>query len=165
MKKEDIFDIVDANDQVIGSAPRSEVHAKGLRHRAVHMLIYNSNHELLIQFRSPEKDRHPNTWDSSAAGHVDSGETYKIAANRELQEELGISVPELKEIGYLQACEETGQEFVRVYEAYHEGPFHPQASEIAEVRWISIPELEHWMAEKPKEFAPALPYLWKQLKH
>jgi 16S rRNA (adenine1518-N6/adenine1519-N6)-dimethyltransferase len=165
MKTEDIFDIVDANDQVIGSAPRSEVHAKGLKHRAVHMLVYNANGELLIQLRSAEKDRHPNTWDSSAAGHVDSGETYEIAANRELREELGISVPELKEIGYLRACEETGQEFVRVYETHHEGPFLPQASEIAEVRWISIPELEHWMAEKPGEFAPALPYLWKQLKY
>jgi 16S rRNA (adenine1518-N6/adenine1519-N6)-dimethyltransferase len=164
MQPQDIFDIVDANDQVIGSAPRNEVHAKGLKHRAVHMLIYNANGQLLIQLRAPEKDRHPNTWDSSAAGHVDSGENYETAANRELREELGISVPELKEIGYLPACEETGQEFVKVYEAMHNGPFQPQSSEIAAVRWIDIGELAQWMREKPADFAPTLPYLWAKLK-
>jgi isopentenyl-diphosphate delta-isomerase type 1 len=165
MKKEDIFDIVNDQDQVIGSAPRSEVHAKGFKHRATHMLIYNANGELLIQLRSPNKDRHPNTWDSSAAGHVDSGENYEIAANRELREELGISVPRLNEIGYLKACAETGQEFVKVYEATHEGPFQAQVEEIAELRWITIPELEKWMREKPADFSPSMPYLWRKLKN
>ena len=159
----DIFDIVDANDQVIGSYPRDEVHAKGLLHRAAHILIYNANGELLIQLRSPAKDRHPDTWDSSAAGHVDSGEDYLTAAHRELREELGINVPVLKEIAYLRACEATGQEFVKVYEAVHEGPFQPQAAEVAALRWITIPALEQWMQQQPEQFAPALPYLWRHL--
>ncbi|MDR2463389.1 MAG: 16S rRNA (adenine(1518)-N(6)/adenine(1519)-N(6))-dimethyltransferase RsmA [Verrucomicrobiales bacterium] len=160
---EEIFDIVNERDEVIGSAPRSEVHAMGHRHRAAHILVYRDDGALLIQLRSPAKDRHPNTWDSSAAGHVDSGETYEAAAARELREELGVTVSELKEIACLRACEETGREFVKVYETRHNGPFHPQSAEVAGLRWIRIPELEQWMREKPRDFAPALPYLWKKL--
>jgi 16S rRNA (adenine1518-N6/adenine1519-N6)-dimethyltransferase len=164
MQPNDTLDIVDNNDQTIGTAPRNETHAKNLKHRAAHILIYNTNGQLLIQLRSPNKDRHPNTWDSSAAGHLNTGENYETAARRELHEELGITPPKLKEIGYLRACQETGQEFIKIYQATHNGPFQPQTSEITALRWINPPELEQWMQKKTQDFAPALPYLWKKLK-
>ncbi len=165
MKSEELFDIVDENDAVTGTAPRSEVHAKGLFHRAAHIWIFNSKGEVLIQLRSPQKDRHPTTWDSSAAGHVDSGENYDTAAAREVVEELGIrDAGPLREIGYVRACNSTGQEFVKVYQTTHEGPFRTCPVEIDRVLWISPGELEKWMRDKPWEFAPALPYLWNLLK-
>ena len=76
---------------VIGAAPRAEVHGNNLRHRAVHLFIFNRAGELLLQKRSRWKDRHPNLWDSSAAGHVGAGEEYDETAVRELREELGIT--------------------------------------------------------------------------
>ena len=36
---EEIFDVVDANDQIIDQQPRSEVHRLGLKHRAIHLLV------------------------------------------------------------------------------------------------------------------------------
>ena len=87
--QEDIFDIVNENDEVVGQKPRSEVHAEGLRHRAVHVLIFNDEGELFMQKRSKSKDTWPGAWDSSCSGHVDSGEVYEVAAIRELDEELG----------------------------------------------------------------------------
>jgi len=52
---EEIFDVVDANDQVIGQQPRSEVHRLGLRHRAIHLLVFNAKGELFLQKRSMKK--------------------------------------------------------------------------------------------------------------
>ncbi|MEP6822650.1 MAG: 16S rRNA (adenine(1518)-N(6)/adenine(1519)-N(6))-dimethyltransferase RsmA, partial [Chthoniobacterales bacterium] len=84
------FAVVDAADRVIGAAPRSTVHGNNLLHRAVHILLFNDAGEVFLQKRSLLKDRHPGVWDSSAAGHVDAGEEYDDAAERDLKEELGV---------------------------------------------------------------------------
>src|SRR5204863_9957868 len=84
------FQVVDENDRPAGDATRSEVHGNNLRHRAVHLFIFNRQGELFLQKRSAWKDRHPLLWDSSAAGHVDAGENYDETAARELEEELGV---------------------------------------------------------------------------
>ena len=109
-----LFDVVDEKDRVIAVARRAEVHARGLLHRAVHVLVCRSNGDIFLQQRSMEKDSHPGKWDSSASGHLDSGEEYGPAAVRELQEELGIEPAHLHEVGALPASEATGQEFVRI---------------------------------------------------
>ncbi|MEK9738209.1 MAG: NUDIX domain-containing protein [Euryarchaeota archaeon] len=70
----EIFDIVNDSDKVIGSASRNEVHNRGLKHRSVHLLIFNKRGAVLLQKRSMEKDTFPGVWDSSVSGHVDSGE-------------------------------------------------------------------------------------------
>ena len=87
------FPVVDGNDRILRYARRSEVHGNNLRHRAVHILIFDEAGEVYLQQRSRWKDRHPLKWDSSAAGHVAARESYEEAARRELEEELGINVP------------------------------------------------------------------------
>ena len=63
--QEDIFDVVDENDNVIKQMPRSEVHAAGLKHRAVHVLVFNGEGEVFMQKRAKTKDTWPGAWDSS----------------------------------------------------------------------------------------------------
>jgi len=113
----EIFDVVDDMDRVIGRAARAEVHARQLRHRAVHILLFNRRGELFVQKRSATKDTFPRCHDSSASGHVASGEDYDQCAPREIQEELGLVVPreQLRKHFRIAACEETGWEFVWVY--------------------------------------------------
>ena len=101
---------------VIGDATRAEVHGNNLRHRAVHILVFNHSSEIFLQKRSRWKDRHPGLWDSSAAGHVDAGEDYDEAADRELNEELGVKAA-LTRVTKLPASEQTGQEFIWLYRA------------------------------------------------
>jgi len=86
----ELLDVVDENDNVVAVKTRGEIHARGLMHRAVHILLFNSSGELFLQKRSLAKDEQPGKWDSSAAGHVDSGEDYADCARREIGEELGI---------------------------------------------------------------------------
>ncbi len=161
----EMFDVVDANDRVIGTAPRGRVHAENLWHRAIHILVFNARGEVFLQKRSAWKDKHPGKWDSSAAGHLDSGEDYEAAARRELSEELGLAAEEvallpLDEIGALAAGPETGWEFVRLYRVRHDGPFRWPAEEIEWGGFFPLPVVADWIAAHPEDFAPGFLKGW-----
>jgi len=161
---EEVFDVVNERDEVIDRKPRSEVHRLGLKHRATHVLVFNSQGELFLQKRSMKKDRQPGLWDTSASGHLDSGEDYDTCAVRELREELGLAVVEpLERLFRIAACEETDQEFVWVYRCRHEGPFELNAEEIERGGWFPPAEVTRWMTERPQDFAGALPLIWRKL--
>jgi 16S rRNA (adenine1518-N6/adenine1519-N6)-dimethyltransferase len=149
----EMFDVVDESDRVLGAEPREVVHVNNLLHRAVHMLIFNSQGEILLQRRSIWKDRNPGRWDSSAAGHVDSGENYLEAANRELREELGIGVPRLERIGKLSPCEQNGWEFIEVFRGVHEGPFAPAPMEVETAAFFRKEDVLAWAAASPGDFS------------
>jgi isopentenyl-diphosphate delta-isomerase type 1 len=164
---EDMFDVVNERDEVVGQERRSVVHARGLRHRAVHILIFNAMGELFLQKRSMNKDVAPGCWDSSCCGHVDSGETYQIAAARELDEELSLKNVDPQQLDLLfkvEACVETGQEFVHVYRLEQEGPFELHPEEIDEGRWFTISEVNRLVAEESEDFAASFRHIWKQFK-
>lgn len=147
------FDIVNEQDEVIDTRPRQEVHDRALLHRAVHILVFNRQGELLLQKRSAWKDREPGKWDSSAAGHLEPGETYAAAAARETEEELGIR-PELTPVGKIRACSNTGQEFVEVFTAEHDGPYVLPPSEIEDTLFLPLSLVRDWLAARPHDFAP-----------
>ena len=92
--KDELFDIVDSQDRVIGQRYRSEVHQLSLRHRSVHLFVFNTESELFLQKRSMRKDSSPGKWDSSASGHVDDSEDYDSCVVREAKEELGVKLTE-----------------------------------------------------------------------
>jgi isopentenyl-diphosphate delta-isomerase type 1 len=163
--QEEIFDVVNEQDEVIGQMSRKEVHRLGRMHRAVHILISNSKGEVFLQKRSMQKDNFPGRWDSSAAGHVDTGETYDACAMREVHEELGVRMPTVPErVLRITACAETGEEFVWVYRFTHEGPFLLCPKEIETGAWFSPQEISRWIGEKPDDFAPSLICIWRQLQ-
>ncbi|MDW8310703.1 MAG: NUDIX domain-containing protein [Verrucomicrobiales bacterium] len=158
---EEWFDVVNERDEVVGRLQRSEIHRLGLRHRAVHVLVFNARGEVFLQKRSMKKDRQPGLWDSSAAGHVDSGEDYDAAAVRELQEELGVhEPPPLERLFKLDASPETDQEFVWVYRCQHEGPMELNPEEIERGGWFAPEAVDGWLRERPEEFASALRLIW-----
>jgi isopentenyldiphosphate isomerase len=160
---EDIFDIVNDRDEVIGRLPRSVVHRDGHKHRAVHVLVFDAHGRIFLQKRSMAKDTHPGAWDSSSSGHVDSGEDYDTAVRRELGEEIGLTNPgPLHFLFKIAACPETGAEFVQVYRCQSEGPFVLQASEIERGDWFTPAEVTDWIARLPADFAPSFILIWKK---
>ncbi|MEI9999971.1 MAG: NUDIX domain-containing protein [Verrucomicrobiota bacterium] len=153
------FDIVDAHDQVVGRAPRGEVHARGLLHRATHVLVHDAHGRLFLQRRSLEKDTFPGCWDSSCSGHLDAGEDYPAAARRELGEEIGwhADSPPLRPLLKLDASAETGQEFIQVYLLGPiSGPFDLNPAEIIEGRWVTPTELDALVRAQAEQVAGAL---------
>ena len=162
---DELFDVVDAQDCVTGQLPRREVHARGLRHRAVHMLVVNGAGRVFLHKRSMAKDLFPGVWDSSAAGHVGAGEDYDGTAARELEEELGCRPANPpRRLFKIEARAETGQEFVWVYRVEAEGPFTLQADEIERGDWFTMTGIDRWLTERRQELAPAFVYLWPRAR-
>ena len=161
--KQEVFDVVNERDEVIGRQPRSEVHRLGLMHRAVHVLVFNAAGQIFLQKRSMRKDRQPGVWDSSTSGHLDSGEDYDTCAVRELREEIGLQLKQAPaRLFKLAASAETDQEHVWVYRCQAEGPFQLDPDEIERGGWFTPPEVTRWMAERPGDFASALLVIWKK---
>jgi isopentenyldiphosphate isomerase len=87
----ELLEIVDENGAVIGTAKRSDLHGNpSLIHRVIHILVFDKKGRLLLQKRSLQKDIAPGKWDTSVGGHVNPGEDILSAANREMEEELGV---------------------------------------------------------------------------
>jgi isopentenyl-diphosphate delta-isomerase len=159
---EDIFDIVNERDEVIGRGARRGVNARGLLHRAIHVLVFNSRGEVFLQKRSMKKDRQPGVWDSSCSGHVDSGEDYDQTVVRELREEIGLRLTAPPQrLFKINACEEIDAEFVWVYRCKNNGPFQLHPDEIETGGWFTPQRLTQWIQEKPQDFAPAFMLIWK----
>lgn len=92
----EILDLVDENDNVIGTYPRDEIYKHGLRYvRVVEAFVRNSNGELWIPIRREDKTIAPGGFDIGAAGHVEHGESYDDALQKEVMEELGWDVAQL----------------------------------------------------------------------
>jgi isopentenyldiphosphate isomerase len=161
---DEIFDVVDDRDRVIGKQTRREVHRRGLKHRAVHVLAFNERGEVYLQKRSFKKDTFPGAWDSSASGHLDSGETYDACAVREAREEIGLFLHRTpKRLFKIEACAQTGQEFVWVYRTESNGPFRLNLDELECGAFFKADHINRWMAERPRDFADAFRLVWKYL--
>lgn len=159
MTNTEIFDVVDIEDKVIGQASRLEVHKKGLLHRAVHMMVFNSAGELFIQKRVMTKDDNPGLLDTSSAGHVSSGEDYLSAAHRELEEELGVK-SDLHFFIKISACQEILFEHLEVYYCKTDQQIIIDESEISEGRYWSVEELHEALKKSPDEFTSSFKVIW-----
>ncbi|AMV21102.1 NUDIX hydrolase [Planctomyces sp. SH-PL14] len=150
---EEIFDVCDEQDNVIGQAPRSVVHARKLLHRAVHIWVFNSSGELLTHMRSATKDEFPSTYTSSASGHLSAGETYDEAAPRELEEELGIRA-ELTRLTSLPASPATAYEHTVLYRCTTDATPRPDPGEVAAVEFRPFAYVAEMARTSPEKFSP-----------
>ncbi len=155
--------VVDKNDLVINSLPRVKIHALGLRHRAVHILVFNHQGQLFLQKRSMKKDLNKGLWDTSAAGHVDKGEDYINGAIRETAEELGIKIEStLQFLFKLSPTLQLGMEFIQVYRCQHNGPFTLNADEIDEGQWLSTKEISNRVHSDDSSLTETFKTIWHQ---
>ncbi len=157
-RDDELFDIVDCEDVVIGQETRARVHADDLMHRAIHVWVTNKRGDLYLQKRSRLKDKSPGLWDSSVSGHLDHGESYEQAARRELTEEMGIHFPAeniLNEVLRLEPSQENGWEFFRVYTVTHRGGgVRFPAAEIEAMMPFTYEQIRRWMDQDPDNFTP-----------
>ncbi|MER5887599.1 NUDIX domain-containing protein [Streptomyces sp. NPDC001941] len=149
---DEILDVVDADDRVVGQLPRGEVYARGLLHRCVFVLARNPDGALFVHRRTATKLVFPSLYDMFVGGVVGAGEGYDDAALREACEELGVaSLPRPTPLfRFLYASADGAQQWwSAVYEVRVDAEVDPQAEEVA------------WHAFLPEEEVRALLDTWE----
>jgi len=91
-------------------------------------------------------------WTGSASGHVDSGESYKDAAKRELKEELGIKLP-LKQSFFIKVRQKIDSENIRLFIGKSNGPFIFNKKEIKKIDFFTIAKIKK-MIKSGENFTP-----------
>ena len=150
--------LVNKEDEIQGLMGKTEAHEKGLLHRAISIIIFNSNNEMLIQQRADEKYHWAGIWSNAVCTHPRDGESYLASAERRLFEELGFNT-ELSEVFdfiYKAKDEESGlteHELDHVFIGKYDGeiPFNP--NEVKAVKWISFPKLLIEIEENANKFS------------
>ncbi|MFF4589413.1 NUDIX hydrolase [Streptomyces sp. NPDC001388] len=141
---DEILDIVDENDQVVGQAPRGRAYAEGLRHRCVFVQARDAEGRIFVHRRTPSKLVFPSLYDMFVGGVVGAGESYDEAALREAEEELGVSGLPRPEFlfTFLYDGGARGSWWSAVYEVRCTLPVSPQVEEVAWHDFLPEEEVE-----------------------
>ncbi len=152
----EIFPIVNKKDEIIDSTTREICHAKGLRHRVVHIFIFNTHGEILVQKRSSSKDEYPSYYEASVSGHVLKDESYEETAIREIEEELGIVIrlEELQERCKFEV--KFGQEhyFAQLFVLFTKKKPEINDGEVGSMEWMSKSKLAKQIKKGKRKFTP-----------
>ncbi len=153
-----LIQVVDENDNFIKGMSMHDAHNEGLLHRLSRVILEDENGKVLLQKRVINTSVYPGRWDTSAAGHVDVGETYLEAAKRELGEEIGIEGIELHEIGHYKISvvfnNRKLSHFTKVYRSVIKSDANLilEASEVSSVKWFSVDEIKELVKTSPELF-------------
>jgi isopentenyldiphosphate isomerase len=156
-----VIDVVDDADHVVGTIRRDEALTSSVGFRVAHVFIFNRRGHLLLQRLAPERERHPLRWGSSVAGYLFSGESYEEAARRRVQQELGIDALALAPVGVTSMHDTAARKFIGLFTASHDGPFTPLSSQIAELRFWPLREIELGLVTAPETFTPTFAHLFR----
>lgn len=138
---EEMFPVVDEQGNITGAATRGECHnGSMLLHPVVHLHVFNSQGEIYLQKRPDWKDIQPGKWDTAVGGHVDLGESIKMALLREAQEEIGVDATGAERLQHYVFQSKVEKELVFPHRLTYDGPVTPSA-ETAGGRFWSMQEV------------------------
>lgn len=157
---EEMLDVLNENGIKTGEIlPRSEIHKRGLWHRAIVVAVVNEKNEILLQQRSNSKEKNAGLWDISVAGHISSGQDALSAATREINEEVSVNLGynvEVKEFRFMysfrkqQVFSENFIEnqfydfFILRQSGLNRQSIKFQTSEVQDVKFVTISELNEF---------------------
>jgi isopentenyl-diphosphate delta-isomerase type 1 len=150
IKKDELLDLVNEHDEIIGTVWKSQAHQDPkLIHREVAIVIFNDQKKTLLQRRSMNKTNGPGSWKVAAAGHVEHGEEPAIAIRRELREELGLEVEPVFFKKIFQKYQYREARFTWCYYAVVKGEpkIILERDEVMDYAWVNLDELEAFSKE------------------
>ena len=149
----EMLDVFDAHMRPIGVLSREETHRLGHWHQTFHCWVVHrlaAGNFLLLQKRHESKDTHPGKFDTSCAGHLESGET-PLDGVREIREELGVEVDvdQLHKVGIHAFSDDLGEildrEFCHVFVWIREGldlrEYRPALDEVSGLYLIGVGDM------------------------
>ena len=161
--------LVSEQDEVLGVMEKMQAHQEGILHRAFSVFLFNEAGEMLLQKRAAGKYHSPNQWTNAVCSHPRIDESYLEGANRRMSEELGIDA-ELREKFHFIYKADVGQdlwehELDHVFTGSFSGDVNLNKDEVAEIRYISMEDLDNEMTEHPENFTEWFKIILGEYKH
>ena len=148
--------LVNAQDEVLGLMEKQQAHVAGVLHRAFSVFVFNDKNELLIQQRALDKYHSPGLWTNTCCSHPREDETYKEAALRRLQEEMGFVCDIEYVFDFIYKADVgdglTEHELDYVFKGYFNGTPVLNEDEVAAYQWIDFEELKADVSENPGKY-------------
>jgi len=148
--------LVDTNDTPVGQMEKLKAHLKGELHRALSVLIFNSEGEILLQQRAFSKYHTPGLWSNTCCSHPRPGEDSLEAATRRLGEEMGFTTPLIKSFDFIyRAHFDNGlieHEFDHVFFGTFDGEPVINPEEANDFRWVKLNNLMEDMRSVPENY-------------
>ena len=169
---EDKVILVDKNDNQVGLMPKLEAHEKGVLHRAFSIFIFNSKYELLLQKRASSKYHSGGLWTNTCCSHPREGEDTLDAANRRLDEEMGIKTSLRKVYDFIYKAELDNQltehEFDHVFYGVCDNDPILNKDEAEDFKWVDMETLNNDIIKNEDNytvwFKIAFEYFYNYLK-
>ena len=147
--------VADENDETVSTHLRGTPIKPNRYPMIAGVLLFNSKGNLILQKIASHKEW-GGLWTYSAAGHVDADEDYATAAKRELKEELGIEAEIEREVAAFPVIREGKKvAYHHIFAAHSDEKIIPDKSEVAEIREISLADLQNEIAQNPERFFDA----------
>ena len=164
--------LVDKNDNQVGLMPKIEAHEKGVLHRAFSIFIFNSKYELLLQKRASSKYHSGGLWTNTCCSHPREGEDTLDAANRRLDEEMGIKTSLRKVYDFIYKAELDNQltehEFDHVFYGVCDRDPKLNRDEAEDFKWVDMETLNNDIIKNEDNytvwFKIAFEYFYNYLK-
>ena len=164
--------LVDKNDNQVGLMPKLEAHEKGVLHRAFSIFIFNSKYELLLQKRASSKYHSGGLWTNTCCSHPREGEGILDAANRRLDEEMGIKTSLRKVYDFIYKAELDNQltehEFDHVFYGVFDNDPILNKDEAEDFKWVDMESLNNDIIKNEDNytvwFKIAFEYFYNYLK-
>ena len=165
----DTLILVDENDNEIGSGEKVDCHlGQGKLHRAFSVFLFDPQGRVLVQQRSPEKMLWGGYWANSCCSHPRLGETTEDAAQRRIQEELGVQTElrYLYKFVYHAEFGDVGSEYENcwVFAGHFDGQLSINEDEISATRFLTPDELTAELENNGDIYSPWLKLEWKKIR-
>ena len=150
--------LVDEQCTEKGLMGKTEAHEKGILHKAISILLFNSKGEMLLQQRAFSKYHWAGIWSNACCSHPRANETFENAASRRLREELNIETPLEKKFHFIYKAKDeksglTEHEYDWVFFGIYDGSIDFNPDEVNDIKWISKADLIADMKADPDKYS------------
>ena len=148
--------LVDEHDVATGLAPKLAAHRRGLRHRAISVIVGDRQGRLLLQQRAAGKYHSAGLWSNTCCSHPRHAESVADAARRRLAEEMGIVCPLtfLFTMAYRAEVPDglIEDEIVHVFAGSFDGTPDPDPREVSDWCWRTPDEVAADIDRRPEAY-------------
>lgn len=161
--------LVNEQNEELGLMGKQEAHERGLLHRAISVIVFNSRGEQLVQQRAFTKYHWAGIWSNTCCSHPRAGESFLQAAERRLYEELGIRITLTEQFHFIYKAKDEASGLIEheldyVFTGTYDGPVNWNTDEVNNIRWMNTAEVLKEIDEKPNDYSFWFKIILREMK-